>query len=657
MNAIEDKHVYVVVKPNDKLPLDQRATPNPIKMKNKSLPIFAASLALLSFSNIIYAQAPNLRTAANYVLFTSEGALGNTGISQITGDLGTNVGAVSGFGNVDGVIHNADAATIQTVSDLQIAYNYLDTLTYTSTHLPVLGNGEVLTAGVYFMAAAASLEANLILDAQGDPNAVFIFRIGAAFTTAASSTVTLTNGALACNVFWKAGGAISMAASTSMKGTLIANGAVDIGDGGSVEGRMLSIVGAVSVYGTLAYIPLGCGRPMLTGPLAPGVDQVECFALFSSNGGVANSGVTTIIGDVGTNNGSTTGYDPSLVTGTIHLSPDAATAQTATALPGLYNYLDTITHDIELLYPAQFGNKLVLTPHTYRMNAATHLTDTVSLNAQGNADAVFIIQINGALTTAASSNVKLINGTQSKNVYWKVTGAVSMAANSIFNGTIVNNGAINLNTGVTLNGRALTMSGLVTTTAVTVNKPTLCNFILLATKITPITAICDKQNIVLTWSTATETNIEYFTIERNIEGSNWQVISKVAGTGSSSLWHKYSVTDRLPGAGNFYYRLKQTDFSGNVIYGNILSVKKCDIKAAELLTVYPNPSVGKFDLSFTGDRSEILSTQIFNVRGEKVYESNGFQSKFNLSGKTAGMYFLRIQLKTKIINRVIVLEN
>lgn len=621
-----------------------------------SLLIVIAVVTLSTFPMISFAQAPNLRTAADYVLFTSAGALGNTGISQITGNMGTNVGAVSSFGNVNGVIHNADAATIQTVTDLQIAYNYLDTLTHTSTHVPVLGNGEILTAGIYFMAAAASLEGNLILDAQGDPNAVFIFRVGAAFSTAASSSVTLVNGALACNVFWKAGGAISMTALTSMKGTLIANGAVDMGDGGSIEGRMLSIVGAVNVYGTLAYIPLGCGRPVLTGPLAPGVNQTECFALFSSVGHVSNSGVTTIDGDVGTNNGSTTGFDASLVTGTIHLTPDIATAQTAADLPNLYNYLDTIAYDIELLYPSQFGSHLVLTPHAYRMNAATHLTDTVSLNAQGNADAVFIIQVNGALTTSANSKVKLINGTQSKNVYWKVTGAVSIAANSVFCGTIVNNGAINLNTGVTLNGRALTLSGLITTTAVTVNKPTLCNFILLTKKLAPITAICDKQNMILTWSTAAEANIKYFTIERSTEGINWHLVGTTAGSGRSSIVNTYSVTDRFPGNGDFYYRLKQTDFNGNDKYGAILSAKKCNVQQAELLTVYPNPSVGKFELSFTGDRSEISSTQIFNIHGEKIYESNGSQTKFNLSSKTAGTYFLRVQMKSKVINRIIIIK-
>ena len=142
----------------------------------------------------------------------------------------------------------------------------------------------------------------------------------------------------------------------------------------------------------------------------------------------------------------------------------------------VYNYLNTLPYDIELLYPTQFGNNLVLTPHTYLMNAAATLTDTVFLNAQGNADAVFVIQINGALSTSTYANVALINGTQAKNVFWKVEGAASINNYSVFKGTIIcNNGALGaFNTGVMLDGRALLTTGALTTTAMTAVIPSSC---------------------------------------------------------------------------------------------------------------------------------------------------------------------------------------
>lgn len=165
--------------------------------------------------------------------------------------------------------------------------------------------------------------------------------------------------------------------------------------------------------------------------------------------------------------GLTTGYNPLYVTGSIHPIADGSTAACAADLLNIYSYLNTLPYDIELLYPAQFGRNLVLTPHTYILNGATTFIDTLYLDARGNANGVFIIQINGAFSTSTYSKVILTNGTQAKNVFWKIDGAVSINDYSVFNGTIVcNNGAIDLTTGVTLTGRALTTSGTVMTTAI-----------------------------------------------------------------------------------------------------------------------------------------------------------------------------------------------
>ncbi len=342
----------------------------------------------------------------------------------------------------------------------------------------MLGNGQIFIAGVYSIAGAATLNSDLILDAQGNANAVFIIQIQGSFSTNANSKINLIHGALACNVFWKVEGLVSMATGTTMRGTVIANNAaINMNTGDTLEGRALSTTGAVTVDGVLAYTPIGCGSPVLTGPMAPVLASTECYALFSGDGAVSNSGITYVTGDVGTNVGLTTGFDPLLVTGNIHPIPDASTAQCAADLNNVYNYLNTIPYDIELLYPAQFGNNLVLTPHTYLLNAATVFTDTLFLNAEGNADAVFVIQIFGALSTSTYSKVSLINGAQSKNVFWKIEGAVSINNYSVFCGTIIcNNGALGaLNTGVKLDGRALTTIGALTTTAMTAIMPLGCN--------------------------------------------------------------------------------------------------------------------------------------------------------------------------------------
>jgi hypothetical protein len=322
----------------------------------------------------------------------------------------------------------------------------------------------------------ATLNLDLTLDAKGDSNAVFIFQIDGAFATTANSEVKLLNGAQACNVFWKIEGLVSMATGTIMKGTVIANNAaIVMNTGVSLEGRALSTTGSIDVDGVLSFTPIGCGSPVLNGPNAPALKSTECYAIFSSNGAVTNAGVSTVRGDIGTNKGLTTGYDAVTVNGMIHPEPDTSTAQAATDLTDVYNYLNLLPYDIELLYPAQFGNNLVLTPHTYLLDAATVFTGTIYLNAQGNANAVFVIKIKGALSTSTYAKVILTNGALAKNVYWKIDGAVLISDYSEFKGTIVaNNGAVDLLSGVALEGRAFTTAGGLNTSAVSVIMPVGC---------------------------------------------------------------------------------------------------------------------------------------------------------------------------------------
>ncbi len=79
-------------------------------MKNLSLAL--ATFVLFFFTeNAIFAQAPNLGSAASFILFTSVGAITNTGIAQVTGDVGSNSGAGTGFGNVNGVMHSGNGTT------------------------------------------------------------------------------------------------------------------------------------------------------------------------------------------------------------------------------------------------------------------------------------------------------------------------------------------------------------------------------------------------------------------------------------------------------------------------------------------------------------------------------------------------------------------
>ena len=161
--------------------------------------------ALLLVTTWSVGQSISLGTIINFVMFTSNGALANTGVSTIVGDVGSDLGIISGFGSatVTGTINNANVITAQAKIDLQNAYTQLISVPPTMTlHPPAFGAGEILNAGVYSILGAGSLGGNITLDGLGDTSAVFIFRFGGAYAIGAASTVILINGAKACHVYW-----------------------------------------------------------------------------------------------------------------------------------------------------------------------------------------------------------------------------------------------------------------------------------------------------------------------------------------------------------------------------------------------------------------------------------------------------------------------
>lgn len=132
-------------------------------------------IIIMLLPTLNFAQAPNLGNTANFVLFTSNGAVTNTGSSRLTGNVGTNNGSSTGFGNVNGVMHDGDLYSAQAATDLLLAYNQLNNKVPTSFPAPLLGNGQILTAGIYSISSATTLNLELILDAQGNSNALFVF--------------------------------------------------------------------------------------------------------------------------------------------------------------------------------------------------------------------------------------------------------------------------------------------------------------------------------------------------------------------------------------------------------------------------------------------------------------------------------------------------
>lgn len=178
---------------------------------------------------------------------------------------------------------------------------------------------------------------------------------------------------------------------------------------------------------------------------------------------VTNTGTTVVTGDVGVFPGSSiTGFPPGTATGAIR-SADAVAQQAQVDLTTAYNdaALATCTDN-------RTGQDLggdTLTPGVYCFDSSAFLTGTLTLDFQGNPDALFIFQTGSTLTTATGSSVAIINaGTETcpPNVFWQIGSSATLGTTTSFVGNILALTSITMNTGATLNGRALARNGAVT---------------------------------------------------------------------------------------------------------------------------------------------------------------------------------------------------
>jgi len=235
--------------------------------------------------------------------------------------------------------------------------------------------------------------------------------------------------------------------------------------------RKTLIVGVVAV--AIVAVVLGAGYILLT--------QTSCsqggVALGSAGGfavlagaTVTNTDGTTVTGDLGVSPGTAvTGFPPGTVVGTIHAA-DSAAAGAIADLTIAYNDAAGRT-----LCPVTVAGNLggqTLTPGLYKSTSGLEISSgDLTLDAQGNANAVFIFQMASSLTTTDGREVILTGGARASNVFWQVGSSATLGTNSTFFGTIMADQSVSLSTGATLHGRAMARIGAVTLDASTVTKP------------------------------------------------------------------------------------------------------------------------------------------------------------------------------------------
>jgi ice-binding like protein/Big-like domain-containing protein len=184
----------------------------------------------------------------------------------------------------------------------------------------------------------------------------------------------------------------------------------------------------------------------------------DSYAVLSGSG-VTNTGGTVITGDLGVSPlAAVTGFPPGIVHGAIHRA-DAPALKAKNDRTTAYNDaagrtpFSTLTGSIA---------GATLTPGVYRASSTLLLTGGVTINALGNPNAVFIIQVGSALTTATDSSVNLVNGAQACNVYWQIGTDTTIGVRTAFKGTVLGANAITVGNGAQIQGRLLAGTANVT---------------------------------------------------------------------------------------------------------------------------------------------------------------------------------------------------
>jgi hypothetical protein len=298
------------------------------------------------------AVAPDLGSAATFVALASS-TLTNTGSGVFIGNVGVSPGtSVSGFppGTViNEAIYEGGAVPALAQTDATAAYNALQGQVC-NVHLTGqdLG-GMTLAPGVYCFDTSAQLTGNLVLDAQGDPNAVWVFQTGSTLTSASNSTGTVINGGNALNVFWQVSSSATLGTGTRFTGNILAYTSITLDTGVSLTGRALALNGAVTLDTTGSPFPI-----TIIPPIPPTVRFNKAEYSVAENGASAPISVTlsaasglTVTVDYAASDGTAIGgVDYTPVSGTLAFVP-GETLKTFN-VPVLDNGIDEIGRTVNL---------------------------------------------------------------------------------------------------------------------------------------------------------------------------------------------------------------------------------------------------------------------------------------------------------------------
>lgn len=272
--------------------------------RDLSVVAFAGLVALICTPSPVAAQSylgANLRP---FAILGATPSVTCTGASIITGDVGISPAAsIVGIPvpcTIVGTLHANDANAIAAQGELTTAFN---TLTAQSCGLDLTGTnlgGLTLTPGVYCFSSSAAITGTLTLNAQGDPNAVWVFQTGTTLTTAGD--VVFINGGNPCGAQWRIGSSATIGSGSNMAGNILAQTSITLVSGADLIGRALARTGAVTMdTNNVSFLACGASAgaggapaPFPTGTPLPPVPSLAQWAVIVMAALLVIAGVTAM---------------------------------------------------------------------------------------------------------------------------------------------------------------------------------------------------------------------------------------------------------------------------------------------------------------------------------------------------------------------------
>jgi len=174
--------------------------------------------------------------------------------------------------------------------------------------------------------------------------------------------------------------------------------------------------------------------------------------------------------------------------------------------------------------------------------------------------------------------------------------------------------------------------------------------------------VCNNGEVTITWTTASETNNDFFTVQRSLDGTTFEDVTIVDGAGNSNSIINYSAVDYSPYGGTSYYRLKQTDFDGVAKYSDVIAVSCADaVTDFNLINAYDQQN-GNMAVVFNAGDNELYTITVFDARGRQITETSGksYSGKNEVSipvGDLArGIYLVNLRNEFKSFGRRVMLH-